>query len=63
MGEWVEQELTVGQREANKERIAIARSPRPHDRDRWGRGPSHVDPQPGDQWFDVDTGRLWVYRE
>lgn len=64
MGEWVEQTLTVAQREANKERLAVARTPPgPRDHARWGRGPSHVAPEPGDVWIDADSGRSWVYAD
>lgn len=64
MGEWVEQPLTVAQRESNQERLAVARTPPgPHDRARWGRGRSHVDPAPGDEWIDAASGRAWVFTE
>lgn len=62
--EWVEQPLDEEQREANRLWMMMVQ-PAAGDsrsRDRWGSTPSHVDPTPGDQWFDRETGRAWVYR-
>lgn len=63
---WVEQALTDEQRVSNWMWMSAVNWAPPCGRDRAGEGPPPAAlasaPIPGDQWFDLTTGRAWVWR-
>lgn len=63
---WVEQPLTDEQRVSNWMWMSAVNWASSAGRDRAGDGLPPAEPVPapipGDQWFDLNTGRAWVWR-